>query len=167
MTVEFLRPDRRLEQLVGNTMPKQMPKAFADRTAAACRQAIDAAHDGMLEEIAALWCLVDDSGDRTQKQLDEIYFKSHDLRGLCGTMEETILAGIADALCSYIEESRTLNLTPRSNIIWLHASSLLRASQEEDTTNALGQYLIESLCALRKKELEISCPDGCNCSFHY
>lgn len=165
MTVEFTKPDMRLERLVGGRMPKEMPKALAHHAETASKQAKEDAHTGMLEQIEQLWQLVDATSEETQSRVDEIYFKAHDLRGLCSTVEELVLSGIADALCSYIEETRDLDLTPRSNIIWLHVSSLMRAAQDHDNTSILGQYLIESLCALRKKELEIACPENCSCSF--
>lgn len=164
MTIEFTKPNRRLEQLVGGPMPQNMPSDLAIKTAAAVEGAIDAAHQGMLEEIEALWSLVDGNAEQTTQDVEEIYFRAHDLRGLCSTVGDKILAGIAEALCTYIDETNARKLTPRSNIIWLHASSLMRAAQDKDTSEALGQYLIESLCALRKKELDAPCPKDCNCS---
>jgi len=164
MTIEFTKPNRRLERLVGGTLPQYMPNDLAIKTAAAVEGAKDAAHEGMLQEIEALWTLVDGNAEQTPQHVEDIYFRAHDLRGLCSTVGEKMLAGIAEALCTYIDETQSRKLTPRSNIIWLHASSLMRAAQDKDTSEALGQYLIESLCALRKKELDAPCPKDCNCS---
>jgi len=164
MTIEFTKPNRRLERLVGGTLPQYMPNSLAIKTAAAVEGALDTARDGMLAEIDALWTLVDSNAEQTTQHVEAIYFRAHDLRGLCSTVGDKILAGIAEALCTYIEETKSRKLTPRANIIWLHASSLMRAAQDKDTSEALGQYLIESLCALRKKELDVPCPPDCECS---
>lgn len=165
MSVEFIKASNRLARLVGGKMPSRLPSDMASRAASASVAAVDDALVGIGDAVEQLWFLVDGNGEQTDAHIDDIYFRAHDLRGLCGTCGETILAGVADALCTYIEEIRAAGLTPRSNIIWLHASSLRRAAQQGHENEALGQYLIESLCALRKKELDAACPTTCNCDF--
>ncbi len=165
MPVEFIKPSNRLARLVGGKMPRHLPADMASRAADASVTALDEALIGIHDAIDQLWAMVDGQGEYAADHIDDIYFRAHDLRGLCGTCDETVLAGVTDALCSYIEDVRAAGLTPRANIIWLHASSLRRASQDDGANAALGQYLIESLCALRKKELDAACPKSCSCDF--
>lgn len=156
MSVEFIKPSNRLARLVGGKMPNRLSANMANRVANATAAAINDAQIGIRDAVEQLWFRVDGHNEYSDSDLNDIYFQAHDLRGLCGSCEETVQAGIADALCTYIEEIRTAGLAPRANIIWLHASSLRRASQDGGQNEALGQYLIESLCALRKKELTAS-----------
>lgn len=165
MPVEFIKPSTRLARLVGGRMPNHLPADMASRAANASVAAVDEALIGIRQAVDQLWIMVDGQGEYAADHIDDIYFKAHDLRGLCGTCGETVLAGVADALCSYIEDVRAAGLTPRANIVWLHASSLRRASQDDGSNAALGQYLIESLCALRKKELDAACSQNCSCDF--
>ncbi|MEP0069381.1 hypothetical protein [Pyruvatibacter sp.] len=156
MSVEFIKPSNRLAQLVGGKMPSRLTTSMANRVANATAAAISDAQIGIRDAVEQLWFKVDGHSEYSDAHLNDIYFHAHDLRGLCGTCGETVQAGIADALCTYIEEVQTAGLTPRANVIWLHASSLRRAAQDGGENEALGQYLIESLCALRKKELTAS-----------
>lgn len=154
MPVEFIKPSNRLARLVGGKMPSRLSTNMANRVANATAAAISDAQIGIRDAVEQLWFQVDGHNDYSDTDLNDIYFQAHDLRGLCGSCGETVQAGIADALCTYIEDIQTAGLAPRANIIWLHASSLHRASQDGGENEALGQYLIESLCALRKKELD-------------
>jgi hypothetical protein len=165
MPVEFIKPSNRLARLVGGKMPRHLPAEMASKAATASVAAVDEALIGIREAVDQLWLKVDGQGEYAADHIDDIYFRAHDLRGLCGTCGETVLAGVADALCSYIEDVRAAGLIPRANIVWLHASSLRRASQDDGANAVLGQYLIESLCALRKKELDAACPKNCSCDF--
>ncbi|MEO0962138.1 MAG: hypothetical protein AAFY01_06905 [Pseudomonadota bacterium] len=165
MSVEIIKPSNRLARLVGGKMPGRLTTNMADRVAKATAAAISDAQIGIRDAVEQLWFKVDGHSEYSDAHLEEIYFHAHDLRGLCGSCGNMVQAGIADALCTYVEEIRSAGLSPRANVIWLHASSMRRATQDGGENAALGQYLIDSLCALRKKELDAACPTSCACDF--
>lgn len=165
MSVEIIKPSNRLARLVGGKMPSRLTATMANRVAKATTDAISDAQIGIRDAVEQLWIKVDGHSEYSDAHLNDIYFHAHDLRGLCGSCGDMVEAGIADALCTYIEDVRAAGLEPRANIIWLHASSLRRAAQDGGENEALGQYLIESLCALRKKELDAACATSCACDF--
>jgi|GEM_PF-3945960 len=164
MKVEIIKPDKRLMRLVGGKLPKQLPGNIKKRAEDATTALSEDIRSAIANDIAALWTEVDQQGDMDEAAVDAIYFKAHDMRGTLGTIGEDALGGIADALCCYVEDIRAAGMVPRTNIIWLHVSSLHRAACEEDLSDDLGKYLIDSLCALRHKELSTACPNGCTCS---
>lgn len=162
MSTSFIKADQRLQRLVG-TPPKTLPHEVGQRAEAAIAGMSDEADIAIREQIDRLWQMVESNDALDETRIDQVFFIAHDLRGLCASVGHSTPGLIADALCTYIDEVREAGFQPRSNILWLHVSSLKRATEEE-TTNALGQYLIESLCALRKKELKANCAKDCTCS---
>jgi len=160
MSPTFLKPDRRLSLLVSPdlavTLPDQMQRRIDTALAALQPSIIEEVH----QRIAEIYGQVNGASDLSDRDLDTIHAHAHELRGICGTVGMPVPGGIADALCAYIEDLRASGLFPRANIVWLHITSLKRAAEEDDAAPAIGTYLIDSLRALRTKELKAGMPDA-------
>jgi len=166
MTAEFIKPDNRLKLMVGDNLPAEIPGDINRAATEAIAEAtITSATIAIGDEIDRLWQLVDNNDPGQLLDVDRIFFIAHDLRGLCPTLGQPIAGSIADALCTYIESAREAGFVPRANTIWLHVSSLKRAAEEKQAADTLGRYLIDSLCALRHKELSQACPGYCDCDY--
>lgn len=164
MTAEFIKPDNRLQQMVGDDLPAEIPGDI-DRAAndAMTEATIAGADSAIGEEIKKLWQLVDNHDVGQPLDIDQVFFIAHDLRGLCPTLGQPVPGAVADALCTYIEAAEGAGFVPRANIIWLHVSSLKRTVEETQVASSLGRYIIDSLCALRHKEFSQPCPNYCDC----
>lgn len=163
MSVTFITPRNRLLELLGRRPPAQIPQDMEARAAGAADEMSDSFARELDAQIELIYALADVSNGDMPDNLDEIYARAHELRGLCGSFGREVVGKVANALCTYVEDAREMGRTPRANILWLHAAALKRAAWDADAAQAIGTYLIDSLCVLRKKELEQACPSGCDC----
>jgi len=165
MSAKFIKADHRLERLLGGSPPPDLPARVSRAADKAVAEVVANSSGDILVLIEDLWQLVDNDTPGQLLDMDQIFLLGHDLRGLCATIGHPVAGAIADALCTYIEDARAIEYTPRSNTVWLHISSLKRAVEEKQSADILGRYLIDSLCALRHKELSQKCPEYCSCDF--
>jgi len=163
MKPKFFSPGNRLISLVGGALPAVLPAEVQRRAEEATARVAVGFTAELGNEIERIYLLADAAGSDMPARLEEIYARAHELRGLCGSLGHDVIGRVAEALCTYVEDAREMDRTPRANIVWLHAAALKRAHDDTDAAKAISSYLIGSLCKLRRKELDQACPPVCTC----
>ena len=159
MSATYFSPPNRLLELLGTYPPARIPDKMETRAADAVTEVGETFSAELQAQIELIYVLADASHGDMPQNLDEIYARAHELRGLCGSFGHEVVGRVANALCTYVEEARTIGRMPRVNILWLHAAALKRAASDEHAAQAIGTYLIDSLIVLREKELDQARPD--------
>lgn len=153
MTDSLIHPPNRLLQLLGDLPPARIPAEMEQRAQTATEEISGGFEPEMLGQIEIIYALADAADSDVQARLDEIYARTHELRGLCGSLGHRVVGEVAQALCAYVEEAREAGRTPRANIVWLHAAALKRAAVDAEAADAISNYLVDSLEMLRHKEM--------------